>query len=392
MLEAAVDRQCIADVPLGAFLSGGLDSSAVAACMTRRGGPPVKTFSIGYADHPRYDETNYARLVARHLGTEHHEFRLTFADVLAAVEPMLNHLGEPFADSSLLPTTVVSRHTRQHVTVALSGDGGDELFGGYWRYLGHHYLGRYRRLPALLRRGVLEPLLRLVPDARSTRGLDRLRQMRKLLRGDLPDPMERHLAWARFMDAGLAGELLGRERASGGFAIIQSIYREAASGGQWTSDGDPLQRILLADLGVGLPNDMLFKVDTASMYHALEVRVPLLSADLVRYVTGLPLEYKITGTTGKRILRDAVRDLLPAQVLTRPKMGFEVPIGEFLRNELRDTYASVVTPDALGEFGIDAAAAGRAFDDHLHRRHDRTELLWSLLVLCWWKRKESTSG
>ncbi|MBI4579249.1 MAG: asparagine synthase (glutamine-hydrolyzing) [Planctomycetes bacterium] len=388
LIEAAVVRQCVADVPLGAFLSGGLDSSVVVACMAGQAGSAVRTFCIGYADHPRYDETNYARMVARHLATEHREFRLTFAEALAAVEPMLNHLGEPFADSSLLPTSLVSRHTRQHVTVALSGDGGDELFGGYWRYLGHHYLDRYRRLPPMLRRGVIEPLLRLVPDARSTRRLDRLRQVRKLLRGDAADPMDRHLAWARFLEPELATGLLGDERAGAAFGTIRQTYREPASG--WCTEDvshlDPLQRILLADLAVGLPGDMLFKVDTASMYHSLEVRVPLLSTDVVQFVSGLPLEYKIRGTTGKRILRDAFRGVLPDAVFRRRKMGFEVPVGEFLRRELRDMYASTVTPEALADLGIDAEAAAQAYDDHLHRRCDRTELLWALLVLCWWKR------
>ncbi|HPU24890.1 MAG TPA: asparagine synthase (glutamine-hydrolyzing) [Phycisphaerae bacterium] len=388
LIQDAVLRQCVADVPLGAFLSGGLDSSVVVACMARRQGSPIRTFSIGYADHARYDETHYARLVARHLGTEHHEFRLSFADILAAVEPMLDHLGEPFADSSLLPTSLVSRYTRQHVTVALSGDGGDELFGGYWRYLGHHYLDRYRRLPDAIRRPI-EWLLQILPEARSTRRLDRLRQLRKLLRGDLPDPMDRHLAWARFLEADVAAELLGQDRAREATRIVGEAYREAVT--SWYADNvpelEPLQRILLADLGVGLPDDMLCKVDTASMYHSLEVRVPLLSTDVVDFVTGLPLEYKIAGTTGKRILRDAFRDWLPETVIERTKMGFEVPVGEFFRNELRELFADAVTPDALAAFGINPQPALQAFDDHLHRRRDRTEHLWALLVLCWWRRK-----
>lgn len=387
LLGAAVERQCVADVPLGAFLSGGIDSSVVVACMARSQAN-VKTFSIGYADHARYDETAYARRVAQHLGTEHHEFRLSFADVLGAVEPMLSHLGEPFADSSLLPTSLVSKYTRQHVTVALSGDGGDELFGGYWRYFGHGYLERYRRVPDILRHGLIEPLVRLVPEARSTRYLDKFRQARKLLRGDLDDPMERHLAWSRFLEPEAAAALLDERRGRAAMEAIRAAFREAADG--WydgpATQVDPLQRILLTDLAVGLPGDMLHKVDTASMYHALEVRVPLLSLDVANYVSGLPIEYKIQGTTGKRVLRDAFRDMLPAEVFNRPKMGFEVPVGEFLRDELRDMYLGTVTESALQVFGIDARVAARAYDDHLHRRRDRTELLWSLLVLCWWGR------
>jgi asparagine synthase (glutamine-hydrolysing) len=387
-VEKAVVGQRIADVPLGAFLSGGLDSSIVVACLSRQADQQVKTFSIGYSDHPRYDETNYAKLIADHFKTEHHEFRLSFNDVLQTVEPMLNHLGEPFADSSLLPTALVSKYTRQQVTVALSGDGGDELFGGYWRYLGHHYLARYHCWPAFIRRGLIEPVLGLMPSAKSTHWLDRLRQARKLIKGDFADPLERHLAWAKYMDDRLSADLLGDERTKSAAESIKRIYQDAPKA--WRRNFSPppgLESILLADLAVGLPADMLHKVDTASMYHSLEVRVPLLSADLVDFVAGLPLEYKISRNNGKRILRDAFRDYLPPVILQRSKMGFEVPVGEFLRNELRDMYHDVVTPSALSDLNINPQTAQHLYHQHLTRRQDRTDLLWALLVLCWWKRR-----
>lgn len=385
-IENAVDQQCVSDVPLGAFLSGGLDSAVVVAAMTRVGHRPVRTFSIGYPDHPRYDETEHARHVAGHLGAEHHEFALTFGDVLAAIEPMLDHLGEPFADSSLLPTSLVSRHAREHVTVALSGDGGDEVFGGYWRYLGHHYLEQYRRWPSLVRKGFVEPLLRLAPSARTTRRLDRLRQVRKLLRGDREDPMARHIAWARFTSDAVADELVGHERARSGFTGLVRQYREAAVALRPAPSLPPgLEEILLADLAVSLPGDMLHKVDTASMFHGLEVRVPLLAADVVQYVTSLPLGYRIRGTITKQILRDAFKDVLPPSVLTRRKMGFEVPVGEFLRNELRSMFMDTVTPAALARYGLDHAIAERLYREHAGRHADHTELLWALLVLCWYR-------
>lgn len=389
-VESAVLSQRIADVPLGAFLSGGIDSSIVVACLARAGARPIQTFSIGYADHPRYDETAYARLVARHLGTEHHAFQLTFRDVLEIVEPVLDHLGEPFADSSLMPTSLVSRYTREHVIVALSGDGGDELFGGYWRYLGHAYLERYRRLPGLLRKGMIEPLLRLLPSARSTPSLDRLRQARKLLRGDHPDPIDRHLAWARIMDDNIAAGLLGEHRASRALNELRDAYRRAASGnasGSPLSPSSVLNGILRADMAIGLPADMLHKVDIASMLHGLEVRVPLLSRDLVEYVTSLPIEYRIQGKQTKRVLRAAFCDVLPAAVIQRGKMGFEVPVGEFLRRELADLYRDTVTSGSLRDLGIDPPTAQAAYTDHAGRRADHTELLWSLLVLCGWHRR-----
>ena len=387
-VQRAVVSQWIADVPLGAFLSGGLDSSIVVGCLSQGGGPKVKTFSIGYADHPAYDETPFARLAAERFQTEHHAFQATFADVLAAVEPMLNHLGEPFADSSLLPTSLVSQHTRRHVTVALSGDGGDELFGGYWRYLGHHFLERYRRVPAMVRKGLVEPLLRRMPTGKTTRWMNRLRQARKLLRGDLADPLARHIAWARFLEADLAAELMGANRAGETTHQLRRLFLEAAAeSGRDLSATSPLEQILLADLGMGLPDDMLFKVDVASMFHSLEVRVPLLSKDLVDFVSGLPIEYKIAKGQGKRILRDAFRGIVPEAILTRRKMGFEVPVGEFLRGELRDLYHDVVRAAALEDLGINPAVAVRVYEAHAARREDYTELLWALLVLCWWKRK-----
>ena len=387
-VQTAVANQRVADVPLGAFLSGGLDSSVIVACLARVTNAPVETFSIGYRDHPAYDETKYAELVARHFNTRHHSFRLGFREVLEAIEPMLEHLGEPFADSSLLPTALVSRHTRQHVTVALSGDGGDELFGGYWRYLGHHYLQRYGRWPAFVRRGLIEPLLGLAPSAKSTRWLNRLRQARKLLRGDLDDPLDRHLAWARYMDDRLAAELLGVRRAQEADAYLKRLYRQAP--GRWRRGGDPpwpLDHILLADLAIGLPGDMLHKVDTASMFHSLEVRVPFLAADLVDFVAALPIDYKIAGTTTKRVLRDAFRGIVPDAVLVRSKMGFEVPVGEFLRRELRHLYKDVVTPQALVGLGLDANVVTRLYDEHTRRQQDHGDLLWALLVLCWWHRQ-----
>ncbi len=387
-VEKAVVAQRIADVPLGAFLSGGLDSSIVTACLARAGSTPVETFSIGYADHPRYDETNYAEIVARHFGTRHHAFRLTFKDVLKTVEPVLSHLGEPFADSSLLPTALVSHHTRKHVTVALSGDGGDELFAGYWRYAGHHYLERYRRLPRVLRRCVIEPLLKLAPQARSNRLFDRLRQARKLLRGDFADPIDTHLAWARIIDQQQAGDLLGRDLADGTAEVLADTYRDAPTRlGADAAALTPLDRILLADLAIGLPADMLHKVDTVSMLHSLEVRVPLLSVDVVNFAATLPIEYKLHGPLGKRILRDAFADVLPGPILNRKKMGFEVPVGEFLRSELAPLYKDLVTRKSLQGFGIRHEAAERLYEAHCRRRADHTEILWALLVLCYWERQ-----
>jgi len=388
-IAAAVDVRRIADVPLGAFLSGGLDSAVVVAELARAGGAAagrVKTFSIGYADQPAYDETRYARLVAERFGTEHHEFKLTFDDVLAAIPSLTEHVAEPFADSSLIPTSLISRYTRQHVTVALSGDGGDELFGGYWRYLGHEYLRRYRRLPQVLRRWVIEPLLSAAPSAKSSRRLNRIRQARKLLRGDHADPFERHAAWSRLAERETHDALCPRA----GNVDVAALLREARQDiAPDVHTDDDLTPLMLADLGFSLPADMLAKVDTASMLYALEVRVPMLDPAVVEYAVSLPIEYKIDPSRRdgqKRILRDAYRDVLPIEVFSRRKMGFEVPIGEFLRGPLREAYRDTVRADTLEALGIDPSTAETLWQDHQARRHERADILYALFCLCRWHR------
>lgn len=375
---AAVNSQCLSDAPLGAFLSGGLDSAIVVGCMSHASATPVKTFSVGYADHPRYDESDHAAVVARHFNTDHHRFMLTFNDILATVEPMLNHMGEPFADSSLLPTALVSRETAQHVKVALSGDGGDELFAGYWRYLGHDYLKQYERIPAPIRRYLVEPLLNALPEARSSQWLDRLRQARKLIRSNATDPIARHLDWARIIDPDTATALLRDESET----QLRQLFHSTAS-----TSNDDLNRILDLDLALTLPADMLHKVDLAAMAHSLEVRVPLLAPNVVNYVRQLPSAYKLHDKQPKRILRDAFCDMLPKSILKRKKMGFEVPIGEFLRNELSDTYRDIVTHNALADLGLDPPTAQSMYDDHTHKKRDHSASLWSLFVLCWWKQQ-----
>jgi len=387
-VEAGVAARTVADVPLGAFLSGGVDSAIVVAHLAGSGAGPVKTFSIGFTDQPQYDELRFAQRVAEHFATEHHAFRLGFADILEALPSMLDHLGEPFADSSLLPTSLVSRYTREHVTVALAGDGGDELFAGYWRYLGHHYLKRFRRLPAWVRRNVLVPMIHAARSSKSSPWSNRVRQARKLLRADSADPLLRHIQWSTI----LSREAEAIFRPGGGHDVdytpLWESYEaavEPALAAVWTRE--PINRILLTDLALSLPGDMLHKVDTASMAHSLEVREPFLDPTLVEYVTRLPTQYKLKGRHRKRVLVDAHRDLLPPGIADRSKMGFEVPMGEFLRNELRDMFFDMVDRGTVDSFGwLDYDAIVGLYDAHCRRRDDYADLLYALLVLCWWRR------
>lgn len=384
LADAVLARQ-IAHVPLGAFLSGGVDSSIVVGHLARASSRPVKTFCIGYADQPQYDETAYARQVAEHFATEHHEFKLTFAEVLGELPGLLDHLGEPFADASLLPTSVVSRQTRSVVTVALSGDGGDELFAGYWRYRGHAWMDRYQRIPRWLRRGVIGPLVSCLPAGKGSPWLNRARQARKLLRGDFDQPIARHLAWASILAPEAESILAKGDPDLLDEKWTRRAYEQAAA----TGEKQPwLSTLLRGDLGLLLPGDMLHKVDMASMKWSLEVRLPMLDPALVEYVSALPAEYKLHDAQAKRVLIDAHRDLLPPAVLTRPKMGFELPIGEFLRHQLRDFFLDTADRATLHATGcFDPDAVHRLYERHCKHRGEYADLLYAVLVFChWWRQ------
>ncbi len=378
----AVARQRVADVPIGAFLSGGLDSSIVAYHLAEATPKPIRTFAVGFADQRTYDERHFARLVADRIGSRHEEVVLTQRVVLDAIPGILDHLGEPVGDSSIIPTSLVSRVARRFVTVALSGDGGDELFGGYWRYLAHATLKSYQRIPSLVRTLLIEPLLRTMSSSRSSSIGNRVRQWRKLLRGSDLDALARHLAWSRILAPEAESLFLDR-------TIVAECLRETSQQAERMTDGsnhnDPLNRIMAFDLRHQLPGDMLHKVDLASMMHSLEVRVPLLDHAVIEAAASIPSNWKIDRGLRKRILVDAYRGVLPDAVLDRPKQGFEVPVGEFLRGPMREMFHDVVTRTAVASFGlISYPAVETLFTDHFHRRADHADLLWALLSLCWW--------
>ncbi len=381
-LFESVARRRAADVPIGAFLSGGLDSSIIVAHLAQLSGERIKTFSVGWAERDAYDETKYARSVARRFDTEHYELKCRSADIVDLLPSMLDHLGEPFFDSSILPTAIVSHFARQHVTVALSGDGGDELFGGYWRYLAHGVFDRYRRLPRWLRTGVIERTISRCGVSKSSAVANRARQFRKLLRNASDDPFRRHIAWSEII-APEARDLLRCDEHND--PVLDRLLQ--------VTDGmdpaDPMNRILAFDTQYSLPCDILHKVDLASMYHSIEVRIPFLDPEVVEAATALPSAMKVNGGDGKAILKDAYRTLLPEEVLSRTKKGFEVPIGEFLRNELREMFMDTVTKPRLDSIGIvEYSAVQRIYNEHLDRRGEHADLLYALLSLCWWRRNQ----
>ena len=334
-VQTAVAERLVADVPVGAFLSGGIDSAVITACMVRAA-PTVRTFTVGFEGVPDYyEERPAAREVAEHLGTRHEEIAVDAGEAQRILDQVFDGLDEPFADSSAVPTWLVSRETRRHVTVALSGDGGDELFGGYRKYQGELLAERYRRwAPRPLRRALIEPAAALLPESKAGQWTEKARRVRRFIRHAGGSAAERQAGWAEMLSAASV-----RELAPGAAAPDLVALFEQARGG-----GDPLNAMLAAEIAIGLPGDMLAKVDRMSMAHGLEVRSPFLDHRVAAAAARMPGPFKVARGAGKRILRQAFRDDLPAAVFDRPKKGFEIPVAEWLTGPLRDRTLDAISP------------------------------------------------
>src|SRR3989440_1963491 len=324
LLDEAVRIRLVADVPLGAFLSGGVDSSTVVGLMARHTNRPVKTFSIGFHEDS-YNELKYARLASERFGTEHVEFIVT-PDICDIVDELVWHFDEPFADSSAIPTYMVSKLAREHVKVVLSGDGGDELFAGYTRYALDRKRSGFARLPRVLREGVMQPLGRNL--AHGAWG-------RNYVHNVALDPLDRYIEdisiFTRLNKASLyTNDFLSQIDVN----VAASRYREIAARSRTDSGLDPL---LYLDSKTYLPGDILTKVDRMSMAASLEARVPLLDQELIDFVCArIPAGMKMKGLATKYIFKQAVRDLVPAEILNRPKQGFGVPIDQWINQQLRE--------------------------------------------------------
>jgi asparagine synthase (glutamine-hydrolysing) len=381
-LERSVRLQRMADVPVGAFLSGGLDSSALVATLAAVGGGAVHTFSIGFGERG-FDETGYARRVADALGTVHRE-EILRPDCLELFETVTALLDEPFADNSILPTYLVSRVARESVKVALSGDGGDELFGGYDHYKAERMLGWYERVPRWARRSALG-LLGAAPGRTATKKHGVRRALARL-EDALTYPAS--LSQARFMvrssDAVRRGLLVGaapEETDDGWTEPFAAIIRDSPF-------REGLARQQFIDVKSFLADDILFKTDRASMAASLEARVPYLDHELVEYAFRIPDAYKLRGLVGKWILRRAFRGRIPERVLRRRKSGFSVPISSWLRAGLSPLAHDLLAPARLRRQGIfDPEPVGRLLDDHQALRGDHGRILWGLVMFqAWWDR------
>jgi len=373
-LRASVRKELVSDVPLGVFLSGGIDSSAVTAMMTALGGD-VKSFSVGFAERS-FDEAPYAREVASHLGTEHHELVLEPSMMLGLIPRLSTLLDEPLGDASIIPTYLLSAFTRQHVKVALGGDGGDELFAGYPTLQAHRLAGYYTRMPGAVRRGLVEPLVRRLPVSHDNLSFDF--RAKRFVAGAAHPVEERHQRWM--------GSFAHEERV----ALLAADVREglASRNGDTLDDHaslDPLNQVLMLDMRLYLENDILVKLDRASMMASLEGRVPMLNNDFVAYATSLPLNMKLRGLRSKYLLKRALRGILPDRILERPKKGFGIPVAEWFRGPLREQLLSVLASERIVREGLfEAAAVKGLIDDHLAGRRDNRKQLWTLFAFEQW--------
>jgi asparagine synthase (glutamine-hydrolysing) len=392
LLTEAVTEQMVADVPLGAFLSGGIDSTIVVGLMQQASSRPVETFSIGFSD-PAFDESHYAALAAKQFGTHHHAF---VVEPLAwqTMPELAWQFDEPFADSSALPTWQVARETRAFVTVALTGDAGDELFGGYDRYRALALASMLdRRLSPSVTGWLGGPLARALPA--SARAKTRLRKAKRWLEGLGEEPAARYLRWVILCDeptrSGLYSEefvdLLVTSAAGDPDQADPARMLAQALGAAPKRDG--VTRAMIADMLTYLPCDLLFKVDMASMAHSLECRSPFLDHRVVELALAMPLERKLSARPGqsKRVLKRAFADLLPTEIKRRSKMGFGVPIDRWFRGALKDELRAVLLdPVALSRGLFRPEAIERLIDEHILGRRDHAYRLWALLMLELWFR------
>jgi asparagine synthase (glutamine-hydrolysing) len=377
LMRDAVKEHLISDVPLGVWASGGVDSSAILHYAATQVSGQLKTFSVSFAGR-KFDESPYFREVARAYGTDHHEFDLNpDLELASAIGEFAYYSDEPSADAGALPVWYLSRMSRQHVTVALSGEGADELFAGYLTHQADLLVGAARWAPAGLRRLALGALDRFVPVSDEKIGLEY--KLKRFLRGSLLHPDEAHFYWNGTFDA--EGR---RAICPGGKEVrLPDLVRRLDCEGLGT-----LNRYLHIDQNYYLPDDILYKTDRMSMAHSLEVRPPFLDHRIVEFAASLPERYKIHGQTQKYILKRLLRGKVPDVVLDRKKAGFDIPAHDWFRGVLRELLLDTLTPEAVAATGIfDPAAVATLIRDHMERRTNAGYHLWGLLTLFLWMKR-----
>ena len=379
ILRDAVRVRLMSEVPLGAFLSGGIDSSAVVALMSQESSEPVKTFSIGF-DEQDFSEIHHARRIAQHVGADHHEF-IVRPDALEVLPTLVEHYGEPYADSSAVPTYYVAKETRKHVTVALNGDGGDESFAGYKRYLAMGLSEKYRRVPSFLRESVIKQTVNRIPTS-PLKG-SRVKSAKRLLDAVSLPRVDRYTRWVSVFNEETKKPLYSdffreQTRAADATGLLGEWFKRANGIGI-------LDAMLLTDQMTYLPNDLLVKVDIAAMAVSLEARSPFLDHHVIEFAASLPQNLKLRGLTTKYVLKKALRKLLPNENLNRSKMGFGVPVGHWFRGKMQPFLREVVLSEKASRRGLFKPEGVRQLIElHSHGERDYSQQLWTLLMLELW--------
>jgi asparagine synthase (glutamine-hydrolysing) len=379
ILRDAVRVRLMSEVPLGAFLSGGIDSSAVVALMSQESSERVKTFSIGF-DEQDFSELHHARRIAEHVGAEHHEF-IVRPDALEVLPTLVEHYGEPYADSSAVPTYYVAKETRKHVTVALNGDGGDESFAGYERYIAMGLTEKYRRVPSFLRESVIKETVNLIPSSPLKRS--RVKSAKRLLDAVALPRVDRYARWVSVFNDQTKQPLYSdnfreQTQAADATGILAEWFKRANGIGV-------VDAMLLTDQMTYLPNDLLVKVDIATMAVSLEARSPFLDHHVIEFAASLPQNLKLRRLTSKYLLKKVLRKLLPSENLKRRKMGFGVPVGHWFRGKMQPFLREVLLSEKALRRGLfQPDEVKQLIELHVRGERDYSQQLWTLLMLELW--------
>jgi asparagine synthase (glutamine-hydrolysing) len=376
-LFSSVEERMVSDVPLGSFLSGGIDSSIVSAIMSKLSTNPIKTFSIGFKEK-EYDESERADLVAKHIGSDHKLYIVGHEDLLEIVDETLSYFDEPFGDSSAIPSMMVAKKAKEKVTVVLTGDCADELFGGYDKYLGKYYADKYNKYPKLLRKAFKNGL-KFVPHTRKTN--QTLRKIKKVIYSAGLSPEERYTSLTSLGYTELQKkQLLKPEFQENANAIILKYFSGIK--------GDEHNKTFFSDAKLVLEGDMLTKVDRACMINSLEARVPFLDSKLVEFSTRLPHHFKIDGTNKKKILKDTFADLVPAETMSFSKKGFGIPIRLWFQNELKEELIELLSEEKIKKQGLfNFNFIHKILTEHFNNKENHSSKLWLLFVFQKWHQK-----
>ncbi len=380
--KEAVKKRLISDVPLGVFLSGGIDSSSIVAMMRELSVGDIKTFNVGFEDKS-FDESSYAQKVAKYFGTDHYEMTLHPNEMLKLIPEVANFLDEPLGDASIIPTYLLSRFTREHVTVALGGDGGDELFAGYPTYQAFKLADYYLKIPKFLRKGLIEPAVNALPVSTANISLD-FRAKRFIL-GLNYSPEIRNSIWLGSFTPQEKEELLTPSVKG---ALKEDTFEIVKFYLKSVKTKEPLEKILYLDMKMYLQDDILVKVDRASMANSLEVRAPFLDYTFVNFVTSLPVNLKLNCFTMKYVLKKAMEQKLPPGIAQRKKKGFGIPVARWFKKELKNLVLDVFESSKIKREGyFNPQYIERLLKEHFEGKRDNRKLLWTLFIFELWREK-----